>query len=163
MAFSTVILSDQAILKHAIKANAYDPYLVLAIAKQESSKRPLARSWEAKPKLWNFGLMQLQEPTARTYGFRGDAERLMDWKTNIQYASQFLNDLNKRYDGDQVKVIASYNAGSPRFCTRRSKTCARVGDYINKKYIREVSSLYFNPNLNKKLPPAETNLIAARF
>jgi soluble lytic murein transglycosylase-like protein len=52
--------------------------------KRESTYNPAARNGPY------YGLMQIHPQTARTMGFRGDPEQLLDPDTNLKYAVKYL-------------------------------------------------------------------------
>jgi soluble lytic murein transglycosylase-like protein len=86
------------------KAEKYDvdPALVAAIVENESHFKPRARSHRGA-----LGLMQLMPRTGRWMG----ARNLYDPEQNIDAGVKYLKYLEKRFDGNQTKIIAAYNAG----------------------------------------------------
>ena len=88
-----------------------DPYLVLALIRQESLFDPQARSPAAA-----LGLMQLLPSTAsrvaKQIGISPPSnEQLFQPETNLVLGTQYLKDLLQRYSDDWFKAIAAYNAG----------------------------------------------------
>lgn len=87
------------------------PEVIWAVMRQESLFDPYAIS-SSKAK----GLMQLMDSTAgwvaRRVGF-GDFN-IFDPKDNIKLGTAYLRYLYDYWDGDLVKVLASYNAGENR-------------------------------------------------
>jgi soluble lytic murein transglycosylase len=88
-----------------------DPYLVLALIRQESLFNARARSPAAA-----FGLMQLIVPTAarvaKQIGLPApNAEQLYEPELNLTLGTQYLKDLLDRYGNNWFKAIAAYNAG----------------------------------------------------
>jgi soluble lytic murein transglycosylase len=88
-----------------------DPYLVLALIRQESLFEPRARS-----PAFALGLMQLLPSTAARvaarHGMRAPShERLFDPEVNLKIGTQYLKDLLERYSNNWFKAIAAYNAG----------------------------------------------------
>lgn len=88
-----------------------DPYLVLALIRQESLFDPRARSSAAA-----LGLMQLLPSTAtrvaKQLGLPSPSpEGLFDPELNLTLGSQYLTDLLRRYANNWFKAIAAYNAG----------------------------------------------------
>jgi soluble lytic murein transglycosylase len=88
-----------------------DPYLILALIRQESLFDPRARSPAAA-----LGLMQLLPSTAarvaRQIGASPPAEeQLFEPETNLALGTQYLKDLLQRYSNDWFKAVAAYNAG----------------------------------------------------
>ncbi|MEB2283671.1 MAG: hypothetical protein B6D46_15490 [Polyangiaceae bacterium UTPRO1] len=84
-----------------------DPYVVLAVMRQESLFERTAVSVAAA-----YGLMQLLMPTAsRVAGRPIDATALFDSTTNITLGARYLRQLLDRYDADLAKALAAYNGG----------------------------------------------------
>ena len=86
------------------KAEKYDldPALVAAVVETESRFRAGARS-----QVGARGLMQLMPRTGRWMG----ADNLYDPEQNVEAGAKYLQYLTKRFNGDQKKIIAAYNAG----------------------------------------------------
>lgn len=88
-----------------------DPYLVASIMREESwfNKQAVSRSGAR-------GVMQLMPFTARwvskqlKYEYNDD-ENLFDAEININFGAWYLSYLKKRFNGNTVLMIASYNAG----------------------------------------------------
>jgi soluble lytic murein transglycosylase len=88
-----------------------DPYLVLALIRQESLFDPQARSPAAA-----LGLMQLLPSTAsrvaKQIGVSPPSnEQLFQPEINLVLGTRYLKDLLQRYSDDWFKAIAAYNAG----------------------------------------------------
>jgi len=88
-----------------------DPYLVLALIRQESLFNSRARSPATA-----LGLMQLLPSTAgrvaRQIGIPSPSnEQLFEPEVNLTIGIQYLKDLLKRYSNNWYKAIAAYNAG----------------------------------------------------
>jgi soluble lytic murein transglycosylase-like protein len=99
--FKTQIPFGSIIYEEA-KRNDLPPELVAAIAHTESKFIPTARSGAGA-----VGLMQLVPRTGRWLG----ARNLTDPAQNIMAGAKYLKYLTDRFDGDQQKAIAAYNAG----------------------------------------------------
>ena len=84
------------------KKNNLPPELVAAVAHTESKFQPTARSGAGA-----IGLMQLIPKTGRWLG----ASNLTDPAQNIMAGAKYLRYLTDRFNGDQQKAIAAYNAG----------------------------------------------------
>lgn len=84
------------------KKNNLKPELVAAVVKAESRFKPNARS-----PVGAQGLMQLVPKTGKWMG----AKNLMDPVQNIKAGTKYLKYLNERFDHNETKVIAAYNAG----------------------------------------------------
>ncbi len=88
-----------------------DPYLVLALIRQESLFNARARSPAAA-----LGLMQLIAPTAarvaKQIGLPAPSqEKLFEPELNLTLGTQYLKDLLERYSNNWFKAVAAYNAG----------------------------------------------------
>ena len=88
-----------------------DPYLILALIRQESLFDPQARSPATA-----LGLMQLLPSTAsrvaKQIGISPPTnEQLFQPDINLVLGTQYLKDLLQRYSNDWFKAIAAYNAG----------------------------------------------------
>jgi len=93
--FGSIIYSE------AIKNNI-SPELVAAVTQAESKFVPTARSSRGA-----VGLMQLVPKTGAWLG----AKDLTNPAQNIMAGAKYLKYLNGRFNGNQEKVIAAYNAG----------------------------------------------------
>ena len=93
--FGSIIYSEA-------KKNDLPPELVAAVVNTESKFKPTARSQRGA-----VGLMQLVPRTGKWMG----ARNLADPTQNIQAGTKYLRYLSDRFDGDQQKIIAAYNAG----------------------------------------------------
>ena len=88
-----------------------DPYLVLALIRQESLFDTRARSPASA-----LGLMQLIPPTAtrvaKQLGLAAPSqEKLFEADVNLTLGMQYLKDLLARYSNNWHKALAAYNAG----------------------------------------------------
>ncbi|MFQ5737216.1 MAG: transglycosylase SLT domain-containing protein [Thermodesulfobacteriota bacterium] len=91
--------------------DSVDPYLVAAVMREESSFNPNAVSTTGA-----LGLMQIMPSTGRYIAGKlgrtlDDERELLDPDVNIRLGSWYLAHLARRFDGDLVLTIASYNAG----------------------------------------------------
>ena len=84
------------------RKNGLAPELVAAVVHVESKFVATARSNRGA-----VGLMQLVPKTGRWLG----ASNLSDPAQNIQAGTKYLRYLTDRFEGDQQKAIAAYNAG----------------------------------------------------
>jgi soluble lytic murein transglycosylase-like protein len=84
------------------KKNDIRPELIAAVVQAESRFKPTARSGAGA-----VGLMQLVPRTGRWMGARD----LTNPAQNIAAGAKYLKYLNERFDGNETKVIAAYNAG----------------------------------------------------
>jgi soluble lytic murein transglycosylase-like protein len=105
--------------------------LMYAICKVESNCKPHAVNpndgTAAQKKAGiiskSHGLFQIKLATARGLGFKGKSSELQKPETNSWYAAKYLNELQRRYQGNAIKIISAYNAGC---YTSRNKM------YVNK-------------------------------
>ncbi len=91
-----------SIIYNEARRNDISPELVAAVVHTESKFVPTARSHAGA-----IGLMQLVPKTGRWMG----AKDLTNPVQNITAGAKYLRYLTDRFDGDQQKVIAAYNAG----------------------------------------------------
>lgn len=91
-----------AVIYKEAKKNDLRPELVAAVVQAESRFKPTARSDSGA-----IGLMQLVPRTGRWMGARD----LTNPAQNIAAGAKYLKYLNDRFDGNETKVIAAYNAG----------------------------------------------------
>jgi len=92
-----------------VQAERYgvDPYLVLAVMREESRFDP-----EAVSPARAIGLMQLLPSTAQgILGTRLPPSRLMNPHLNIRAGVNYLAGLIRRYDGHMPLAVAAYNSG----------------------------------------------------
>jgi Transglycosylase SLT domain len=93
--FGSVIYSEA-------QKNDIRPELIAAVVQAESKFQPAARSGAGA-----IGLMQLVPKTGRWMGARD----LTNPAQNIAAGAKYLRYLHDRFDGNETKVIAAYNAG----------------------------------------------------
>ncbi|MDR9485263.1 MAG: lytic transglycosylase domain-containing protein [Sediminimonas sp.] len=79
--------------------------LVQRVVVRESTHRPHARNGPY------YGLMQILPQTARTMGYRGSPEGLLDAETNLKYAVKYLRGAWLVSDGDQDAAVMWYARG----------------------------------------------------
>ena len=91
-----------SIIYREAKKNNVRPELVAAVVQAESRFRPAARSGAGA-----IGLMQLVPRTGRWMGARD----LTNPHQNVAAGAKYLKYLHERFDGNETKVIAAYNAG----------------------------------------------------
>jgi soluble lytic murein transglycosylase len=104
-------LAHWTTIKEKAQESRVDPYLVVALIRQESLFDPRARS-----PAFAIGLMQLLPSTAARVASRigmpaPSDEKLFDPEVNITLGTYYLKDLLKRYSNNWFKAIAAYNAG----------------------------------------------------
>lgn len=91
-----------AIIYNEAKKNNVRPELVAAVVQAESRFKPTARSGAGA-----IGLMQLVPRTGKWMG----AKDLTNPAQNVAAGAKYLKYLNERFDGNETKMIAAYNAG----------------------------------------------------
>lgn len=133
--------------------HSIDPTLVASVIMVESSGRPAAIRFE-KNFRWtlhihhfadmnnithdtelmlqksSFGLMQVMGAVARELGYQKNLSKLIEPKMGIEYGCKKLRQLFDKHGSKLDDVIASYNAGSPRFDEN--------GEYVNARYVKKV-------------------------
>lgn len=72
---------------------------------RESTHNPAARNGPY------WGLMQILPETARTMGYRGTPEGLLDAETNLIYAGRYLRGAWMVSDGDEATAVSWYARG----------------------------------------------------
>ncbi len=72
---------------------------------RESTHNPAARNGPY------YGLMQILPETARTMGYRGSPEGLLDAETNLKYAGRYLRGAWLISDGDEATAVSWYARG----------------------------------------------------
>jgi soluble lytic murein transglycosylase len=108
-----------------------DPYLVVALIRQESLFNP-----EAVSPARAYGLMQLLPSTAaRLTGSSPSVAKLTDPTWNLEVGMRYLRQLLDRYNGDRIPAIAAYNAGEGA----ADKWRARHPDLAPDEFIENIS------------------------
>lgn len=99
------------LVQREASANSIDPYLVMALIRQESAFNPGARSIANAR-----GLMQVLPRTARTRkgGRRASAQRLYDPELNVQIGTDILQHALEQNQGVFEQAMAAYHAGQGR-------------------------------------------------
>jgi soluble lytic murein transglycosylase len=98
-------------------ANHLDPYLVMALIRQESGFDPKAVSGPGAR-----GLMQLLPPTAKELargprssgGHRRASGNLFDPDYNLRVGCRFFSEMIREFHGSLEQALAAYNAGPDR-------------------------------------------------
>lgn len=99
------------LIQQQAQERSLDPYLVLALIRQESLFDPRARSPATA-----LGLMQLIPPTAARVAKQlgipiPSQEMLTQAEINVTLGTQYLKDLLQRYSNNWFKAVGAYNAG----------------------------------------------------
>jgi soluble lytic murein transglycosylase-like protein len=79
--------------------------LLHRVIQRESGYNPAARNGPY------YGLMQILPQTARTMGYQGPPEGLLDPETNLQYAGRYLRGAWMVSGGDEDEAVRWYAAG----------------------------------------------------
>ena len=141
----------ERILQREAAKYAIDPFLIMALIRQESAFNPKAVSPANA-----HGLMQLLPSTARRLARgmnlpRPSTERLHEPEVNIQLGMRYFSDLLKQFDGQTEKVLASYNAGEHRVESWMSEgTYADSAEFVDtipfsetRNYVKIINRNYF--------------------
>ncbi len=146
------------------KKRGLDPRLVLAIMKQESQFKPLAKSPAAAR-----GLLQLTIDAAQKYAAPAGLKSVTDQSlfqpaTNIAIGSEYISQLSRLFAGLAEAIAASYNGGEDNVARWLGRTnqrdagvfTAEVGFSESKNYVFKVMSFYrayrqlYDANLNRR-------------
>jgi soluble lytic murein transglycosylase-like protein len=100
-----------ALIQELSETYGLDPYLILALMREESlfNVRALSRTGAR-------GLMQIMPDTGRGIAknlkvtWEGE-DMLFDPETNVRFGVFYLNYLKQRFDGNVVYMLSGYNAG----------------------------------------------------
>ena len=93
-------LIDRSAAEHQIPAS-----LLHRVIQRESGYNPGARNGPY------YGLMQILPQTARTMGYQGAPEGLLDAETNLRYAGRYLRGAWLVSRGDQDEAVGWYARG----------------------------------------------------
>lgn len=125
----------------SLSGSSFDPRLVYAIMRAESTFRPKVVSSAGA-----IGLMQLMPATAQRMAKRGgdakfDIRELYRPPKNLEYGIRYLKMLDQMFPGNRVAIIASYNAGEEA-----------VGRWLKHGYSPDIEEFI------EEIPYDETNL-----
>ncbi len=97
-------------------------FLANSMVRIESRYNPNARSGP------NLGLGQISLSTAKSLGYSGSAQGLMDAETNLTYSIKYLAQAYKLASGDTCGTVARYQNGlrSTRVSAANRAYCAKV-------------------------------------
>lgn len=129
---------DHLFLKYAKKYNL-DPVMLKAIAIHESSlgQDPRVKNKQVSRDGKTFGIFQIKLSVAQYYIKGVTLDDLINSpEKGIECASAFIADLKRKFNGDEKKIVVSYNQGETH--TKNNKNY--YGDYYdhylkNKKLI----------------------------
>jgi soluble lytic murein transglycosylase-like protein len=126
------------IILAAAKAAKVSGSLLLAICMHETGlKNVTVRQDGGSP---TYGLCQVKYETAQGLGYDGMPDGLLIPETNAKYAALYLKKQLIRYDYDQNKAVAAYNAG------RYNESTKYPGYPKNLKYVKKVLEIYAKNN-----------------
>ncbi len=95
----------QGMAEQQASANGIPVSLVNRVIGRESGGNPRAVS------RGNYGLMQIRLGTARSMGYSGSAEGLLDPSTNMTYAVRYLAGAYRAAGGNESRAVALYARG----------------------------------------------------
>lgn len=122
----------QALALQKARERNLDPNFVSRLINQESRWNPAAVSPAGAR-----GLMQIMPATGRDLGLTSIAD-LLNPEKNIDAGTRYLSQLSDRYNGDQYKIAAAYNAGMGRVPVNQpiesffSRLPAETRNYVQK-------------------------------
>jgi len=128
-----------------------DPFLIMALIRQESAFNPKAVSVANA-----HGLMQLLPSTARRLARgmklpRPSTQSLHEPEVNIRLGMRYFSGLLKQFNGETEKVLASYNAGEHRVESWMSEgTYADSAEFVDtipfsetRNYVKIINRNYY--------------------
>jgi len=95
----------QALVAQQASTNGVPASLIHRVIMRESRYNPRAVS------RGNYGLMQIRLGTARSMGYAGSVEGLLDANTNMTYAVRYLAGAYRAAGGDENRAVALYARG----------------------------------------------------
>jgi len=95
----------RALIEHHAETKDVPVELVQRVILRESHHRPRARNGPYR------GLMQIHPQTARTMGYSGDPDGLLDADTNLRYATRYLRGAWMLADGSYDEAVKWYARG----------------------------------------------------
>lgn len=152
------------------QTHGMDPSLIFGVARRESAFNHVARSNAGA-----LGLMQLLPGTARLQSrlmglSRPSRSDILSTDHNILLGSAYLNEMIKRFSGNQVLATAAYNAGPnrverwiPKGNTLPADVWVDTVPYKEtRKYVRAVMaySTIFDWKLDAKITPLKDRMFA---
>lgn len=95
----------RALIRKWARIHQIPESLLHRVIQRESGYNPSARNGPY------YGLMQIMPQTARTMGYTGPAEGLLDAETNLHYAGRYLRGAWLLSYGNQDRAVAWYANG----------------------------------------------------
>jgi peptidoglycan lytic transglycosylase len=144
----------------AARRNSLDPYLVLALIRQESLFDPNARSVSDAR-----GLMQLLPTTAAQWapdaGLPAAPLNLYDPALSVRIGTVYLHKLMGMFAGDRIKAVAAYNGGEHAVARWVAKSpgdddqwVENIGYHETRNYVKKVIGGLREYQLIYAAPPA---------
>jgi hypothetical protein len=112
-----------ALVQAAAARHGVDSTLIQALIMQESDNNPRAVSNKGAQ-----GMMQLMPATAKELGVTDPFNQ----EQNIEAGTKYLSQLLKRYQGDQTRALAAYNAGMGAVESGRAARFPETQDYVKR-------------------------------
>jgi len=123
-----IVVQESAGDPHAIR---FEPgWKLFKDAEKFAKKNSISLDTEKNQQACSHGLCQLMGAVAREHAFQGAWAMLYGVETNLTLGAMHLKKFLRRYGGDEVQAIVSYNAGSPRLNAE--------GRYVNEAYLISV-------------------------
>lgn len=123
----------QRLIDHYARAYHLRKEFVRRVVARESKGNPAARNGEY------WGLMQISCPTAKTMGYRGPAQGLLDAETNLRYGVKYLAGAYRAADKNEHLALRLYASG--------------FYDLAKRKGLLEATGLRDGPRALKTAPP----------
>jgi soluble lytic murein transglycosylase-like protein len=95
----------RTLIEGAARTHGVPVELVQRVVVRESTHRPAVRNGPY------YGLMQIHPQTARTMGYQGRPEGLLDAETNLRYAVKYLRGAWLVSGGDRDEAVGWYAKG----------------------------------------------------
>lgn len=110
--------------------------ILRSIAQVESKFKPSRITRNDGPgRHTSYGLLQIQEPSARQVGFKGKPKELLIPETNIYYGAKYLTWLIIKTKGDVPSALNCWNAGiNSQIC--KNKMNRKYSDKVLDSYMR---------------------------
>ena len=121
-----------------ICAMRYEPHYRWLYRPEAVKPHSSSLSTEREMQKFSYGPCQVMGGLAREMGHRGWLVELCG-PLGVEYGAKYLAKQSRRYNGDWLKAIAAYNAGS----ARPGKDGAR---FVNQRYVDKVVSRWAPPN-----------------
>lgn len=121
-------------LQAATKDQNLPPRLLGAICFVESTHNPRAyRKLDGSTP--SYGLCQIKLETAQLMKFKGHHKDLLRADINALYAAKYLKHQLDRYNGNVIRAIAAYNAGSAGKRIKNKEYVTKVLNKLGDKHV----------------------------